>query len=222
LEKLEDNTLGGWLENEKYPPLKEFEAAVKKIITVPFPSGDWPDDLSPMSSIIETCVDICEYHDDYMKALKYRTRACLSLKIRKGPTWIHALFHLLFLLTRIAQLPSGHPMLRGHETFLPDSEFCALYYGYLGNLVCSAVLTYGQDTKYARGMIRWTAKNFLPHSDANARRPGTPGYHRFFATAQSKFLKWAGVDESKRVVLSVKQVEMETMMRRMTDMLGGN
>lgn len=174
------------------------ETGIRVIAERAFPHGDWPVDLEPLPTLRTRLATLLWTLGRVINALREGFKGCMLLNRRIGDTWVHHLFDLVQLLSVVLTLPKHSIEVR--ESGLPAREkMWDLLYGYLRELVRSAVTTFGSDTAYTKAIQGWYDQCL---NDDDRLRPETSAFRKRYKMAQSGLLVWAGVDESKGVTLT--------------------
>lgn len=189
-------------EQGKKAVLENFVAKLKGVMREGLPQGAWPDSLDPLPDLrLSLAMSYGELHH-LGASVMYALKGCLLNKGRHvGPDWVHNFLDLVAILAEIGQLGLDNQLFK--ITGFPQRfEIQVVVAGYMVYLLAVMTKTYGAGSRFVRGYRRFII-NFLDI-------PGLPAaadedFVDVFKAMQAKLLCWAGVDETKAIVMPDEQ-----------------
>lgn len=178
--------------------MRQIENELSELTTRVFPKQEWPDTLWPMNEVRLMLARRYRDSGNYLQAVIYALKGGLGFIRRSGPDWDHTLFELIQFMTPVV-VRERKEISTEHSRVPTDREFWDFFHGLLYQLLIQSKKTFGSDTAYTKAVVIWHA-----HAMNSAERP-LPGETRFskrFDRAQSTILSWAGIDMSRRIVLT--------------------
>ncbi|KAF2009450.1 SET domain-containing protein [Aaosphaeria arxii CBS 175.79] len=163
-----------------------------------FPNGKWPEDLQPWPTLHISQSRVSKAQGSLVPALKYGVKGYLFQERRIGPSWIHDLLEFLQVISRMLVAPKGDIPF-GKDGFPSEVQLWTILHGHLRELALGATRTFGERTAYSQAIGAWYSGSI---AEEEGPKPGTTAFANRFKRAQGVLLAWAGVDESRGIVLT--------------------